>query len=80
MSQQIQPRWATLKDAAKYSGLSERYLQDFIRDGLIQSSLVKRTNAKRGRRLIDLWSLDECIQQGLNKVGPPVCRVKDADS
>ena len=80
MNQQIQPRWATLKDAATYSGLSERYLQDFIRDGLIQSSLVKRTNAKRGRRLIDLWSLDECIQQGLNKVDPPVCRVKDADS
>ena len=80
MNQQLQPRWVTLKGAAKYSGLSERYLWDFIRDGLIQSSRVKRPNAKRGRRLIDLWSLDECIQQGLNKVDPPVCRVKDADS
>jgi hypothetical protein len=78
MNQQLQPRWATLKGAAKYSGLSERYLQDFIRDGLIQSSLVRRPNSKKGRRLIDLRSLDEWIEQGLNEVDPPCCRKKEA--
>ncbi len=46
-------RWATLKDAATYCGLS------------IVSTLVKRPNATRGRRLIDLRSLDAWIEQGI---------------
>ena len=67
----ISPRWATLKQAADYSGLSERHLYNAIADGLIRSSLVKRPNASRGRRLVDLYSLDAWIETGLMQVGPP---------
>ncbi|MDB4395718.1 helix-turn-helix domain-containing protein [Akkermansiaceae bacterium] len=67
----ISPRWATLKQAADYSGLSERHLYNAIADGLIRSSLVKRPNASRGRRLVDLRSLDAWIEKGLMQVGPP---------
>lgn len=59
-------RWATYKQAARYSGLSTRLLQDFVKDGLISSSLVRKPGAGRGVRLIDLHSLDEFIEQGLH--------------
>ena len=67
------PRWATIKRAAEYSGLSERHLYNAIADGLIRSSLVKRPNASRGRRLIDLHSLDSWIETGLMQMGPAPC-------
>ena len=67
------PKWATVKQAAKYSGLSERHLYNAIADGLIRSSLVKRPNASRGRRLVDLHSLDAWIETGLMLVGPAPC-------
>jgi len=67
------PRWATLKQAASYSGLSDRHLYTLIGDGLIRSSLVKRPNASRGRRLVDLRSLDDWIESGLMQVGPAPC-------
>ena len=67
------PRWAPIKTAAKYSGLSERHLYNAIADGLIRSSLVKRPNASRGRRLIDLHSLDSWIETGLMQMGPAPC-------
>ena len=67
------PRWATLKQAAKHSGLSDRHLYNLIGDGLIRSSLVKRPNASRGRRLVDLRSLDDWIESGLMQVGPAPC-------
>ena len=68
------PRWATLKQAAKHSGLSDRHLYNLIGDGLIRSSLVKRPNASRGRRLVDLRSLDDWIEKGLMQVGPAPCK------
>lgn len=67
------PRWATVKQAAEYSGLSERHLYNLIGDGLIRSSLVKRPNASRGRRLIDLRSLGAWIEIGLMHVGLTPC-------
>jgi len=67
------PRWATLKQAASYSGLSDRHLYTLIGDGLIRSSLVKRPNASRGRRLVDLRSLDDWIESGLMQVGSQPC-------
>jgi hypothetical protein len=69
----ISPRWATLKQAASYSGLSDRHLYTLIGDGLIRSSLVKRPNASRGRRLVDLHSLDGYIETGLMQMGPRPC-------
>jgi excisionase family DNA binding protein len=70
------PRWATVKQAAEYSGLSERHLYNLIGDGLIRSSLAKRPNASRGRRLIDLHSLDAWIETGLMQMGPAPCNPK----
>ena len=70
----ISPRWATLKQAASYSGLSDRHLYTLIGDGLIRSSLVKRPNASRGRRLVDLRSLNDWIESGLMQVGPAPCK------
>ena len=67
------PRWATLKQAAKHSGLSDRHLYNLIADGLIRSSLVKRPNASRGRRLVDLRSLDDWIVSGLMQMDPVSC-------
>ena len=67
------PRWATLKQAAEYSGLSERHLYNAIGDGLIRSSLVKRLNTNRGRRLVDLSSLENWIETGLMQIGPAPC-------
>ncbi|MCH1421393.1 MAG: helix-turn-helix domain-containing protein [Akkermansiaceae bacterium] len=64
-------RWATLSEAAHYCGLTERTIYNLIGDGLIRSSLVKRLNASRGRRLVDLYSLDAWIEKGLMQVGPP---------
>jgi hypothetical protein len=64
-------RWATLSEAAHYCGLTQRTIYNLIGDGLIRSSLVKRPNASRGRRLVDLYSLDAWIETGLMQVGPP---------
>lgn len=68
-----QKRWATLRQASRYCGLSERHLQNLISEGLIASSLVKRPDASRGRRLVDLRSLDAWIENGLMKVGSRPC-------
>ena len=67
------PRWATIKTADEYSSLSERHLYNAIADGLIRSSLVKRPNTSRGRRLVDLRSLDDWIVSGLMQMGPAPC-------
>jgi hypothetical protein len=61
------PRWGHYKRAELHSGLSTRLLQDYVRLGLIRSSVVTRPGAKRGVRLIDLHSLDEFIEAGIGK-------------
>ncbi|MDA7890237.1 helix-turn-helix domain-containing protein [Akkermansiaceae bacterium] len=66
-------RWATLSEAAHYCGLTQRTLYNLIGDGLIRSSLLKRLNASRGRRLVDLHSLEAYIETGLLQVGPRPC-------
>lgn len=58
-------RWATLQSAANYSGLSVRLLELLIREGTLVSSVPKRKGAVRGRRLLDLRSLDAWIESGL---------------
>jgi hypothetical protein len=69
MKRQTPPRWATIRRAAEYSALSERHLYNLIGDGLIRSSLLKRPNLSRGRRLVHLRSLDDWIESGLMQVG-----------
>ena len=66
-------RWATLSEAAHYCGLTQRTIYNLIGDGLIRSSLVKRPDASRGRRLVDLHSLDAWIETGLMQMGPAPC-------
>ncbi len=58
-------RWASIRDAATYSGLSKRTIEVLIKDNLIRSACPKRKGASRGRRLIDLRSLDEWIESGI---------------
>ncbi len=58
-------RWASIRDAAIYSGLAERTIEVLIRDNLIRSACPKREGASRGRRLIDLRSLEEWIESGI---------------
>ncbi|MGC6458417.1 MAG: helix-turn-helix domain-containing protein [Akkermansiaceae bacterium] len=73
MKIKTRPKWATLREAAHYCGLTQRTIYNLIGDGLIRSSLVKRPNASRGRRLIDLRSLDAWIETGLMHVGLTPC-------
>ena len=65
---QSSQRWATLQQASCYCGLSERHLQNLISEGLIASSLTKRPGASRGRRLVDLRSLDQWIERGFGAI------------
>lgn len=58
-------RWGNYNAANHYSGLSIRLLQDFVKDDLIRSSVVRKPGSKRGVRLIDLRSLDEFIERGV---------------
>ncbi len=62
-------RWGNYKHARSHSGLSIRLLQDYVKDGLIRSSVVTKPGALRGVRLIDLHSLDEFIEAGVSR--PP---------
>ncbi len=63
--QLVRPKWANLKVAEKYSGLSTRILQVYVAEELVRSSLVKKPGCGRGVRLIDLDSLDAFIEQGI---------------
>jgi hypothetical protein len=66
-NQLLSPKWANLRVAAKYSGLSIRLLQGYIAGGLIRSALVKKPGCERGVRLIDLASLDELIEASIGQ-------------
>ena len=63
------PRWGNYKQAQVHTGLSTRLLQDYVKVGLIRSSVVTKPGSQRGVRLIDLHSLDEFIEAGVGK--PP---------
>ena len=63
----INPKWANLRVATKYSGISIRVLQTYIAGGLIRSALVKKPGCERGVRIIDLASLDELIEASIGQ-------------
>jgi len=63
----ITPRWLTLAGAARYCGLSERTIENYIKDGLIVSANVIRPGASRGRRLVDRCSLDSFIESQIGR-------------
>ena len=63
----ITPRWLTYDQAAIYSGLGNRVLQNHVKAGFIRSSNACAPGATRGRRLIDKMSLDAFIEAGVGK-------------
>ena len=59
----LEPRWATLEGASLYSGLSRAYLYRIMENSSIRTVVVKaRPKNTRGRRLVDLRSLDAWIE------------------
>ena len=68
MTQSVTPKWLTLTQAAIYSGLGLRVLQNHAKAGFIRSSNVVSPGSTRGRRLIDRESLDAFIEAGVGKV------------
>ena len=59
-------RWGTLAQASDYSGMGTRVIENAVKSGIVRSSLVRSfPEAKRGRRLIDLRSLDAWIEAGV---------------
>ena len=59
-------RWATIPGANQYSGLGTRVIENAAASGVLRSSLVRSfPGAKRGRRLIDLRSLESWIEAGI---------------
>ena len=65
--QSITPRWLTYKQAAIYSGLGTRVLENHVRAGFIRSSNACAPGATRGRRLLDRLALDQFIESGVGK-------------
>lgn len=63
----IIPRWLTLEGAAKYTGLSQRTIENYIKDGLVISANVVRPGSTRGRRLVERPSLDAFIEQYIGR-------------
>lgn len=61
------PRWGNYKQARVHSGLSIRLLQDYVKEGLIRSSVVLKPGSRRGVRLLDLRDLDAFIESGVGK-------------
>ena len=67
METQVKPQWAKKAQAAIYSGLSVRLLDDLISRNIVRSSLVRQPGCKRGARLINLASLDDYIESGIGQ-------------
>lgn len=63
----ITPRWLGYEQAAIYSGLGIRVLQNHAKAGFIRSSNACAPGSTRGRRLIDRESLDAFIEAGVGK-------------
>ncbi len=65
-SNSIKAKWGTINQASTYSGMGERVIENAAKSGIIRSSLVRSfPGAKRGRRLIDLRSLEAWIEAGI---------------
>jgi hypothetical protein len=59
----IRPRWAAIKAAVAYSGIPRYRIFELVAEGKIRSAVLKRKGLIRGRRLIDLESLDAWISK-----------------
>lgn len=68
-TQPITPRWAGWKGASIYSGFSVGTLKNHAAAGHIRTANVVADGNLRGRRLVDLRSLDQFIEEGVSR--PP---------
>jgi hypothetical protein len=68
-SHSVTPHWLTYEQAAIYSGLGIRVLQNHVRAGFIRSSNACAPGASKGRRLLERASIDAFIEAGVGK--PP---------
>lgn len=57
-----EPRWASLKAAARYSGLSEQTLRNYAAKGMITLRRIRVEGATRGATRLDLRALDRLIE------------------
>lgn len=73
----ITPRWLSYDQAANYSGLGKRVLQNHVKAGYVRSSNCIAPGCSRGRRLIDRESLDAFIEAGVDR--PPSDLVMNRD-
>jgi hypothetical protein len=73
----ITPRWLSYKQAAIYSGLGARVIENHCRAGYIRTSNVCAPGCSRGRRLVDRASLDSFIEAGVG--APPAALVVNAN-
>ena len=63
----VTPRWLSKRNAAIYSGLTERTLQTYIAMKVIRSTNAVLPGKKQGRRLIDRESLDTFLEAGVDR-------------
>lgn len=63
----LRPKWLTLPNAAIYSSLSERFLEDLAKSGQVVSSHVIQKGKTRGRVLLSVESLDALILAGVDR-------------
>lgn len=59
------PAWFSIIGATQYSGLGRSLIYEYIQDGTLISSTVKRSGRRRGRRLVQRASLDLLIEAGI---------------
>lgn len=65
----LTPKWMTVQTAAKWSGFSDRIIEELASKKYIVSSNVIQEGKSRGRRLILVESLDDYIMAGIAR--PP---------
>ena len=64
-------RWLRVEEAARTRGISRSLLYEFLRDGKIKSSLLRKKGNVRGIRLISAESLDAYIESHVLPWHPP---------
>lgn len=58
-------RWLSLKQAAQYSGLTDRTLRNYAQAGLLTLHRIIQPGAARGTVRIDRLKLDALIEQSI---------------
>jgi hypothetical protein len=76
----IEPlRWLRVEEAVRTRGISRSLLYEFIRDGKVKSSLLRKKGNVRGIRLISAESLDSYIEAHVLPWYPETKRTEAAD-